>query len=165
MIDLVRQAIHGLDPEVVPWRIETLREGLWRKTSNAWALVGLMVTLCSLICLLSVAGLYGLVAYSVACRGQEFGVRMALGAQRRDTLELVLRQGLMLGIAGVVVGGLLVLATGAFLRHNLPGVPGTHLPIFLGSAILILLVTVIASLVPGRQASRMDPMRVLRCDR
>jgi putative ABC transport system permease protein len=165
MTSLVQQAMHQVDPEIVPWRIESLRDGLWRKTANAWAMVGLMSTLCGLICLLAVAGLYGLVTYSVACRAQEFGIRMALGAQRRDTLKLVLRQGLVLGLAGVVIGGLLALAAGAFLRHQLPGVPGTHLPVLLGSALLILIVTVIASLIPGRQASRIDPMRVLRCDR
>jgi putative ABC transport system permease protein len=162
---LVRQEMGQMDRTIVPWRIETLREGMWRKTSNAWALVGLMVTLSSLICLLSVSGLYGLVAYSVACRRQEFGIRMALGAQRRDTLWLVLRHGLLLGLSGSLLGSLCALAVGGVMRYNLPGVPGTHLPVLIGSAVLVILVALIASWVPGCQASRVEPMRVLRCDR
>ncbi len=163
--NIVRLQMQRIDPSIVPWRIETLRDGMWRKTSTAWTLVGLMSTLCGLICLLSMAGLYGLVSYSAACRLQEFGIRMALGAQRRDTLRLVLWHGLSLGLAGSTLGAAVALSAGALLQHNLPGVPGMHLPILLGGAVLLILVAVFASWIPARLAARVDPMIVLRCDR
>jgi predicted permease len=163
--NIVRSEMRALNRDVVPWRMETLEEGLWRRTSNAWAMVGLMSVLCGLTCVLSVSGLFGLVAYSVACRTQEFGVRMALGAQRFDTMKLVLRQGLLLGSAGAACGVLLALAVGGLMRHMLPGVPGVHFPLLAGATGLVLLVAALASLVPARQAMRIDPLRVLRCDR
>jgi predicted permease len=165
MMELVRQEMRQVDPSIVPWQIETLREGMWRKTSNAWAMVGLMITLSSLICLLSVTGLYGLVAYSVACRRQEFGIRMALGAQRRDTLRLVLHHGLFLGLSGAALGSLLALAAGGLIRHNVPGVPSMHLVVLLVAAGVVVFVSLVSSWLPGRQAAGIEPMRVLRCDR
>jgi ABC-type antimicrobial peptide transport system permease subunit len=165
IINLVRNEMRALDPEIVPWRIQTLEEGMWRRTSNAWALVGLMSTLCGLICLLSVAGLYGLVAYSVACRTQEFGIRMALGARRSETLKLVMRHGLVLGMVGAGLGVMFALAAGGVLRSNLPGIPGTHGWILVSSAAMVMLVVMLACLVPARQAMRIDPLEVLRCDR
>jgi predicted permease len=165
IINLVRNEMRALDPEIVPWRTQTLEEGMWRRTSNAWALVGLMSTLCAMIFLLSVAGLYGLVAYSVACRTQEFGIRMALGARRSETLKLVMRHGLGLAVVGAGLGVMFALAAGGLLRSNLPGVPGTHGWILMGSAGVVVLVVMLACLVPARQAMRIDPLEVLRCDR
>jgi hypothetical protein len=104
MTSLVQQAMHQVDPEIVPWRIETLREGLWRKTANAWAMVGLMM---HPVRFDLPPGGRGLVWVGDVFRGVPgAGVRDShgLGRAAADTLKLVLKQGLVLGLAGVGLG-------------------------------------------------------------
>jgi len=110
---------------------------------------------------LATVGLYGLVAYSVSRRTREIGIRMALGADRGAVLGMVLRQGLQLGVAGVAAGLLVALyacrmVTGAFsLEH-------TSLMTFIATPLPLLAITVLASWVPARRASLIDPLRSLR---
>ena len=111
---------------------------------------------------LAVVGIYGVIAYSVAQRTQELGIRRALGAQHGDILRLVLGQALGLALAGVIlgVGGALALTrvmTG-LLFHVSPTDPAT----FVGVALLFLFVALAASYLPARRAARIDPMEALR---
>jgi putative ABC transport system permease protein len=112
--------------------------------------------------LLAVVGLYGVIAYSVAQRTQEVGIRRALGAQRSDILRLVLGQGLGLALAGVAlgIGGAFALTRvmEGLLFHISPTDPAT----FAGIAILFVLIALAASYIPARRASRIDPMSALR---
>jgi len=112
----------------------------------------------------AVLGLYGLVAYSVSRRTREIGIRMAIGADRRKVVWMVLRQGLELGVAGVAVGLVLSffacrMATSVFSLVALNGVDPL---IFVVLPLLLLLVTVLATWAPARRASLIDPMRALR---
>jgi ABC-type antimicrobial peptide transport system permease subunit len=114
--------------------------------------------------LLAAVGIYGVIAYSVSQRTQEIGIRMALGAQQRDVLRMVVGHAMLLTLAGVAIG-----ATGAFFLTRLmrdllfdvkPGDPVT----FLGVAALLCAIAAAASYLPGRRAARVDPVVALRAE-
>ena len=111
---------------------------------------------------LSVTGLYGVVAYSVAQRTQEIGVRMAFGAQRLDVQWMVLARGLRLTAAGIAVGLILSTAATRFLASFLYGVDPMDPVAFLASALVWILIAMLASYVPARRAARVDPAISLR---
>jgi ABC-type antimicrobial peptide transport system permease subunit len=109
-------------------------------------------------------GAYGVVAYLVAQRTHELGVRLALGAGSTDILWLVLRYGLFIGLAGVALGLAGAMAGRRFLAGFLYGVSVSDPLTLWGAAILLLLVVVVASAVPARRAMRIDPVQALRGD-
>jgi ABC-type antimicrobial peptide transport system permease subunit len=111
---------------------------------------------------LAVIGTYGVMAYSVAQRTQEFGIRIALGASRADVLTLVLRQGLILTAAGIALGLIATVSVTRLMTSVLFEVrPGD--PLILGLAALILgSVAMLASYLPARRATKVDPMLALR---
>jgi putative ABC transport system permease protein len=114
--------------------------------------------------LLATLGLYGIIAYSVTRRTRELGVRIALGAQRSSVLALVLRDGLRLAAAGVLVG--LVLAAGAtrVIAGLLFDVSALDAATFVGMSLLLVAVTLLATFVPARRAAMLDPMVALRSE-
>jgi putative ABC transport system permease protein len=111
---------------------------------------------------LAMTGLYGLVAWSVSRRTREMGLRMALGASRRDLVGLVLGQGLRVALAGVAVGAAGGLALAHGLRGLLPGVSPTDPVTFVAVSLLMTAVALLASYLPARRAARVDPMVALR---
>ncbi len=112
--------------------------------------------------LLAAIGLYGLLAYTVARRTSEIGVRMALGAKRRDAMRAVLVEALWMVIAGLAVGALLAFWARAVAANLIPGLPAESLaPIGFAAATMIV-VALIAAYVPARRATRVDPMTALR---
>ena len=127
----------------------------------ASTLLGLFGTLALV---LSVVGLYGLVAFGVAQRTREIGVRVALGADRRDVVGLVLRQGLVLAAGGAVVGmGLAALAAYA-LRSQLIATSPLDPVSFVGTGLLLMFVAAGACAVPALRASRLSPVTAMRFD-
>ncbi|HUQ82148.1 MAG TPA: ABC transporter permease [Gemmatimonadaceae bacterium] len=112
--------------------------------------------------LLAAVGLYGVVAFAVAQRTREIGIRVALGAQRGEVLGLMLRQGMMLASIGLLVGLPLSFAVGKLISGFLLGSGVADPIVFLGAAGSLVLVTLVASFVPARRASRVDPMVALR---
>jgi len=111
---------------------------------------------------LALVGVYGVVSYSVARRVQEIGIRMALGASRRDVLLMVIRQGLVPVVLGIALGATASFGLGRVISSQLYGVKPSDPATFLGATALVLIVACLACCVPARRAMRVDPMVALR---
>ena len=113
---------------------------------------------------LAAIGIYGVTAYSVAQRSREIGVRMALGAGQRAVLQLILGRGARLAIWGAGLGVLGALALPRLLRTQLYQVSSTDPEVFLGAAGLLIAIALVASWLPARRATKVDPMAALRAE-
>jgi ABC-type antimicrobial peptide transport system permease subunit len=137
---------------------EILEDGAAQPRFTTSLLGGLSLT----ALILAIVGIYGVIAYSVAERTQEMGIRLALGAARGDIFRLVLRQGLALASAGIVIGLAGALALTRLMESLLYHVSVTDPLTFGGGALLFTLVALLASYVPARRATKVDPVIALR---
>ena len=112
--------------------------------------------------MLASIGLYGLLSYEVARRTRELGIRMALGAQRRELMRLVVRRGLLLALAGAVIGTGAAMGVTRLMSAMLYNVRPYDPATLAGVCILLVLVALVASSIPARRAIRIDPMVALR---
>jgi predicted permease len=160
----VRGAVHGLDPGVEPLRTLPLRSYVEAVYFPQRMASGLLLLLGAVSLALAALGVYGVMAFAVSQRTQEFGVRLALGATRRDVVWLVLRQALMLTGIGVAIGLVLSLAltrlVASFLNGVSPFDPATYAAVPASLAVVALL----ASGLPARRATGVDPIVALRCE-
>ena len=158
----VREAVQSVDPAIPVYDVSTMQEQV-SKSILGQRLSGSMIGVFALMALvLATVGVYGLIAYSVAERRHEIGIRLALGAQGRDVRRLVVGQGVRLTLAGVVIGLAGAIAIGHGLRGLLFGVTATHLPTLIGVASILLAVAAAASWIPARRAARTDLLSALR---
>jgi putative ABC transport system permease protein len=158
----VRRTLRDINREVpilgmLTWR-DQIREALYEQRMTA----RLIVALGGLGLLLAAVGIYGLMAFLVARRTQEIGIRLALGAQRSAILRLVMRHALGLTAVGLAAGILGSIAATRALRSFLFGVAPTDVLVFVGAITVLLVVTFAATLVPAMRAIRVDPMVALR---
>ena len=164
LIDEVNAAVRQIDPDAITFQVQTMEDRIQRSPAAflhrypAWLAAGFA----TLALLLGTVGLYGLVAYSVTQRTQEFGIRMALGAQRSHVLNMVMRQGLQLIVPGIVVGSIAAVTAAYLVRSMLFGVSAADPIILAGVTALLAGVTLFASFIPARTATRVDPMVALR---
>ena len=159
---LVRE-IHTLDASLAPWRVTTMREDiLLTALSSQQIAVTLLNVFSVLALLLAAVGLYSVMSYSVSQSRRELALRMALGARAADVLRLVLKHGLTLTAAGIVLGAVVALGLTRLIAGLLYKV-NPHDPLAFATAFAVMTVaSVAACFVPAWRASRTDPVRVLR---
>ena len=160
----VRNIAQSLSPTIPIYGVRTMTEAL--HGGNGLLLFELGATLAASLGLLglvlTLVGLYGLTSYTVSQRTQEIGIRMALGAQRRDILRLVGRQGFLVIVAGLTAGLLAALTIGRLVGDFLVGIPPTDPITFVVVPALLAMIVMLATFLPVRRASRVDPMIALR---
>jgi predicted permease len=162
MLPAVRQQFAAIDPSVAIFGTTSLEEYIGASTYTQKSAATLLSVLGMLALLLASLGLYSVVAYSMAQRTHEIGIRMALGAQRGDILKLVVGQGMALAVVGVGVGVAVALGLTRFLASQLFGVSTTDPATFVAVAALLAAVAMVASYVPAQRAARVDPLVALR---
>jgi putative ABC transport system permease protein len=158
----VAQALKSLDPDIPLGEVRTMEGHLSSQTADTRFTTILLGLFAGLGTMLAVIGTYGVVAYLVAQRTQELGVRLALGARSTDILWLVLRHGLFVGLAGVALGVAGSILVRQSLARLLYGVAASDPLTLAGTAIVLLAVVVTASAVPAARAMRIDPVQALR---
>jgi ABC-type lipoprotein release transport system permease subunit len=160
----VRRAMLRFAPELPLLQPMTQQEQFERSFSQGRLLARLAVLFGLLAALLVATGLYGTLAYRVSQRTAEVGIRMALGAQRRQVLWMVLRGSLVVSAVGVAIGLPLSMAGARFLRTMLFGVQPGDPRMFVGGVLGIAMVALAASLIPARKAATVNPIVALRSE-
>jgi predicted permease len=158
----LRQEVRGVDPDLVVSDMRTLDDQVNRRLSNERILSFLSTGFALLATALAVVGLYGVLAYVVVRRTREIGIRMALGAARRNVIRLVLGEMAVLFVAGVSAGVAAALAGGRYVESQLFGVKAGDPAVFAASALALLAASLAAGFLPAWRASRIDPIRALR---
>jgi predicted permease len=159
----LREIVHTLDANQPLFNMRTMSSFYHtRAVSTPLFIMEIVAAMGMTGLTLSLIGLYGLVAYSVARRTREIGVRMAIGARRSDVLVMVLKQGLALAFVGIVIGGLVTAAGVRVLAAGLIGLATPNLLTFALVPVLLLLATLVSCYLPAYRASRIDPMLALR---
>ncbi len=160
----VRNEVRALDGEVPAYNVSALDELLAGTTAQPRFSLILLSLFAAVAFALAIAGLYAVVAYSVAQRTYEIGIRVALGAQAGDVLKLVVGQGMKLAVSGVVLGLLGTFGLARLMKNLLFGVSATDPVTFVGVAVLLMLVALLACWIPARRATKVDPMIALRVE-
>jgi putative ABC transport system permease protein len=161
LVAAVRNEIHQVDPEQPISDVRTMAEVLGEETAARSLGMTLLTIFAGLALLLATLGIYGVLAYFVVQHTQEIGVRMALGAQQRNILGLVLKKGMMLTLLGVGVGLVAAFALTRLMASLLFGVGTTDPLTYVGIAVLLTFVALVACYLPARRATRVDPMVAL----
>jgi putative ABC transport system permease protein len=162
LFDAVRMAVAGVDPAVPIYATGGLESVVEGTRSSRRLAVTLLSIFAGLALLLAAVGIYGVISYSVSQRTQEIGIRMALGAERRQILRMVLGQGTTMAMIGVLVGLGISLALTRLMGTMLFQVSATDPPTFSIVPALLLAVATAAAWLPARRATRVDPMNALR---
>jgi putative ABC transport system permease protein len=158
----IKQAINELDRDLAIPEIETMEQSLSESLGTWLFFVRLFGIFAGLAIILAALGLYGVISYSTKERTHEVGVRLALGAERRDVVKLILRQGLRMTLIGLGFGVIasfgLTRLIGSFLYGVSPFDPFTYVAV----SLLLMGVGLLAAYVPARRASSLNPARALR---
>jgi putative ABC transport system permease protein len=162
MTSAVRAQIAMVDPDQPVTNIRTVEELMDGSRSQPRFTMLLLGVFSATALALAVIGIYGVLSYSVAQRRQEFGIRLALGAERADILRLVVRQGLILAIAGIAIGLMAALLLTRLMSSMLYKVGTLDLTTFFLTPLVFLCIALFASYLPARRATKVDPIEALR---
>ena len=162
LVASIRRMIQELEPNLPVPNIQTMTDtigtSLYAARLGAW----LLGAFGGLALVLAAIGIYGVLAFSVSRRTREMGIRLALGAEARDVFLLVVRDGMLLVGAGIIVGLAGALASGRSLASFLYGVSTTDLPTFAGVTVILTSVALVACVIPAFRAMRVNPIAALR---
>jgi putative ABC transport system permease protein len=158
----VRNEIWAVDKDQPVYNIRTMEQVLAKSIAGRRFNMLLLGIFASVALLLAAVGIYGVISYSVTQRTHEIGIRMALGAQGRDVLRMVVGQGMILALIGVAIGVIASFALTRVMSSLLFGVSATDPLTFGGIALLLTVVAFLACFIPARKAAKVDPMVALR---
>src|ERR1017187_5610269 len=158
----VRAAIAEIDKDQAVFQVETMKELVNESVSTRHATLILLEMFGALALVLASIGIYGVMAYSVALRTHEIGIRMGLGAHKKDVLRMVMGQGARLAFTGVAIGVMAALALTRLLSSLLFSVSAIDPIVFISVPVLLILVTLVACYIPAMRAMKADPMVALR---
>src|SRR5437763_5073692 len=158
----IKSELRKIDNDVPLGNVRTMEEELRTSTAMRRFNLGLISTFALLALVLSAVGLYGVMSYGVNRRTSEIGIRMAIGAQPKDVLKLILREGFLLAVVGTLLGVAGAFALTRFLSSVLFGVSATDPAIYFSAASLLLVVAMAACFWPARRASAIQPLEALR---
>jgi putative ABC transport system permease protein len=163
-LQALQAAVSAVDASLPAYRVQRLSDAVRRQTSSQRFASALLSMFSLGALLLSALGLYGLVSYIVSLSRQEIAIRLALGASRYRIVSLIVRNGLVLVLAGILIGSAGAFAAGRALQAQLFQTGAADLSAFAGVCMMLLAVTVVATLLPARRAARINPQRALRGD-
>jgi putative ABC transport system permease protein len=158
----IKAELRKIDNDLPLGNIATLEQKLHDSTATRRFNLGLISTFAVLALMLSAIGLYGVMSYGVNQRTTEIGIRMAVGAEPKDVLKLILREGLVLAVIGTFLGAIGGLALTRFLSSLLFGISLADPAIYIGASALLIIVAIAACLWPARRASAVQPLEALR---
>jgi putative ABC transport system permease protein len=162
MVASVRREVNSIDPDLALADIKTMDQ-LMSKSLGQSRYRGILLGIFAIVALILAAiGIYGVIAYAVSQRTREIGIRLALGARKRDIFMMVVGHGMILSLIGVAVGGVASLMLTRYLSSLLYGVSSTDPTTFTGVMLLLITVALLACSIPARRATRVDPMNALR---
>jgi len=164
LVPALRQLMLRHAPDVPLTDVRTMRDFVRFSVWTTRLFGSLMGVFAVLALIIAAVGLYGVMAYSVAQRTQEIGIRMALGADSREVVGLVVGQALRLTLIGIGIGFAAAFVLTRGMASVLFGVSANDPPTYAGVVLILALSSVLAAWVPAHRATRVDPMRVLRCD-
>jgi putative ABC transport system permease protein len=161
-VNAIRREVRALDRGIPVYEVQPLEARLSQSIANQRLMAFLLTLFAGLAVLLAAIGLYGVMSYSVVQRTHEFGIRVALGAGRGEVVAMVLRQGLLLALVGLALGLLGALGLTRLMASQVYGLRASGPLIFLAAPIMLVLVALIASYLPARRTTRVDPVIALR---
>jgi predicted permease len=164
LLPAIRAIVADADPLQPISDVQPLADVVSAETAPRRIQVRVLGAFALIAFLLAGIGLHGLLAYNVSQSARDIGVRMALGAERRRILGMVMQRGMRLAVAGVLAGGLLALAAGRWLQALLAGVSPTDFASFGGAVAFALAMTALGSLLPALKAIRVNPLQVMRTE-
>jgi ABC-type antimicrobial peptide transport system permease subunit len=162
LVPRIRTEVNALDPDVPVAGVATLESWVTKARAQTRFLLALITSLAGLALVLAALGLYGVISYSARQRTREIGVRVALGASDRDVVRLILGHGMTIAGIGIALGLAASVALTRVVTSYLVGVTPTDPITFAGVPVVLLAVSAVASYLPARRASIVDPVHALR---
>jgi putative ABC transport system permease protein len=160
----VRHAVDAVDPKLAIARVTTL-QAIVGRASAQMAFTMVMIAIAGVVALLlGIVGIYGVMSYIVSQRTSEIGVRLALGAEPRSVATMILKQGGAVALAGAAIGVTMALAGSRLIASLLYGITPRDPSVFIGTTLVLLIVSALACWIPARRAARLSPLDALRAD-
>jgi putative ABC transport system permease protein len=162
IVPSLRAAVLAIDKNLAIFNVKTLERVVSDSIAQPRFNMVLLGIFAGLALILASVGIYGVMSYSVTQRTQELGVRIALGAQRRDIFSLVLKQGIILALIGVGIGLAAAIGLSKVVASVLYGISATDPVTFISVAVIMIAVALVACFFPARKATKVDPLTAMR---